>query len=45
MVSSEQMEIGLQQEDEPIEVSYTLLKTRSHRHTSDILQKVVLCCD
>jgi len=42
MESSKQMEIGQQKEDEPIEVSYALLRACSQRPASDVLQKVVV---
>lgn len=41
MGSSKQMEQGQQKEDEPIEVSYTILRSVNQSSRSDIIQKVV----
>src|SRR5919106_2895400 len=41
MGSFKQMEQGRQKEDEPIEVSYTLLRSINQRNRIDILQKVI----
>ena len=41
MGSSKQMEQGRQKADEPIEVSYTILRSVNQRDRSDIIQKVV----
>lgn len=41
MGASKQIEQGRQKEDEPIEVSYTILRSVNQRNRSDIIQKVV----
>jgi hypothetical protein len=38
MGSSEQIEQGRRKEDEPIEVSYTILRSVNQRNRSDIIQ-------
>src|SRR5687768_12507156 len=41
MESSKQMEQGRQKEDEPIEVSYTVLRSVNQRNRGNIIQRVV----